>query len=757
MWCTAPTGGTVKFGSGNPADCPQSLADVSGLRVWAPGEFSDGEGLTVRVVADARGNVASNVMNNLTVMRVDGIDVPVSSADRTIFDQRDVPPNPGSIEGIVWKDVDSDGVREEGDGPVPGTLVVLRNSDGIVVGQATTLADGSYFLEVMAGQAYTLEFTPPADSGLVPTKRGVVGTDTRPDSVIDAEGHAQVPSATAVTDQYRSGFDAGFRLPGTLAVTKSVSGMTGPPAADAPAPAQALVGDTLTYAVTVENTSANHFTADFPAHVADDLSDLLALGTIDPASVRVAVDPAAGDTGAAALSGSTLTWSGPLAPGAKATITYALKVTKVDDGAARNTAWVTPTADPGQAPADCAAPSCAQTDTAVVPRVEQLTVAKKVAGASGAGGAAVVGDILDYEVTLTNTGNTAYTSAAPATLVDDVLDVVDVGEVVTGSVASDKGAAPTVVHNRIVWSGALGVGESVTVTYQVRLTDPGDGDAVNDAFVTDDPIDPSTGIPTDPDTHEMTVPPTPCTAPACATTTTKVLRVGAPLASVAKTVSISSGAETAVPGDTLTYTVTVSNVGDVDFGADAPATLVDDLARVLDHGAVVEGSVEASVGAASVRDGRLTWTGPITAGQHVTITYQVKVTAVADGTAINLAYVPVNPANPVPPASCPVGMGRTAADRMGAMLAAPVAVDCVSTTTPVGEGPVTPTTPPAVAPTPLPTTPTMPYAGSQATSAAPLAFTGAEIGVLALGALGLVAVGLLLIVVRRRHRYASRH
>lgn len=111
----------------------------------------------------------------------------------------------------------------------------------------------------------------------------------------------------------------------------------------------------------------------------------------------------------------------------------------------------------------------------------------------------------------------------PAVLVDDLSGVLD-----DGALAAVSASTGTVnqVGDRLVWSGALASGESVTISYRVTVGDAGDLVATNVVFVTDDPVDPETGLPTDPETGEPT--PTPgvddCTQPRCATTNTQIVK-----------------------------------------------------------------------------------------------------------------------------------------------------------------------------------------------------------------------------------------
>lgn len=93
-------------------------------------------------------------------------------------------------------------------------------------------------------------------------------------------------------------------------------------------------------------------------------------------------------------------------------------------------------------------------------------------------------------------------------------------------------------------------------------------------------------------------------------------------------------------GQTLTYTVTAQNTGTAAF---VGATIVDDLADVLDDASFVAGSAAVSVDggtAIAVPDptgDRLSWTGTVPAGTTAVMTYRVRVGTPGDGALINRA------------------------------------------------------------------------------------------------------------------------
>ncbi|WP_341940536.1 hypothetical protein [Microbacterium sp. LWH10-1.2] len=324
-------------------------------------------------------------------------------------------------------------------------------------------------------------------------------------------------------------------------------------------------GGVVTYTVTVVNAGAVAFTAANPASFTDDLS-----GVLDDAVYNGDV------TAGGSVAGNTLTWSGPLAVGETVTVTYSVTVDDPPAGDLILGNAVVPTAPGGE----CDPEGACTTDTPV----SSFTVAKTVDVAS-----AMAGDTVTYTVTVTNTGQSAFTAAAPASFQDDLSGVLD-----DAAYNNDVSAGGSVAGSLLTWSGPLAVGETATVTYSVTVNDPltGDQDLAN-------VVTPTTpGGSCDP-------------AAECVTNT--------PVASytVAKTASAAS----ARPGETITYTVTVTNTGDVDYTNADPASFTDDLSGVLDD-AVYNGDVTTG---GSVAGNTLTWSGPLAAGQTETVTYSVTV------------------------------------------------------------------------------------------------------------------------------------
>ncbi|SEH69787.1 MULTISPECIES: DUF11 domain-containing protein [unclassified Leifsonia] len=82
----------------------------------------------------------------------------------------------------------------------------------------------------------------------------------------------------------------------------------------------------------------------------------------------------------------------------------------------------------------------------------------------------------------------------------------------------------------------------------------------------------------------------------------------------------SASPPTASPGQTVTWTISVTNNGTVAFDAANPATFTDDLSNVLNN-ATYNDDATASAGTVSYAAPVLTWSGPLAVGGSATITY----------------------------------------------------------------------------------------------------------------------------------------
>lgn len=342
---------------------------------------------------------------------------------------------------------------------------------------------------------------------------------------------------------------------------------------------EVLPGDTVTYTVTVENTGEFTYTDADPAFFDDDLTEVLDDATFDAGS-------ATADIGTATFTEPTLHWEGPLAPGEVATIEYSVTVDDPDEGDALLTNTVVGPPDESNC-VEGTEPGC----TTTVP-VRMLEIEKTLDAAD-----VVPGQVVTYTVTVTNTGQVAYTADDPAFFDDDMTPVLDDATFDDGSATATVGTA-TFTEPTLHWEGPLAIGQTATITYSVTVNDPlsGDGELTN-------------GVVGPPESN-------------CDTGTEDECSTSVPERSleIAKT----STPESVAPGEVVSYTITVTNNGTFTYTDADPATASDDLDGVLDD-ATYNGDAAADLGTVTFADPTLSWEGPLAPGETATITFSVTV------------------------------------------------------------------------------------------------------------------------------------
>ncbi|GAA1948614.1 DUF11 domain-containing protein [Amycolatopsis minnesotensis] len=339
-------------------------------------------------------------------------------------------------------------------------------------------------------------------------------------------------------------------------------------------PEDVKAGDRVTYTVQVENVGA----ADHPgASFTDDLS-----GVLDDATWN---DDAAADSGTAAFTAPRLTWTGALAKGATATITYSVTVTNAGDHRLANVVT---------APGSNCLPGAADPDCRVVLPKPHLLITKTAAPETAAPGGKVT-----YTVTVRNTGQAAYPNAS---FTDDLSGVLD--DATWNDDAKATGGTIDYAPPSLRWTGDLAAGAEMTLTYSVTVGTPPRGDQILGNRVTSPDV---TNCPA-PGTFRAEQEPA---DPDCGTET--------PVRSLA--IAKHAAPATVQPGEKITYTVTVTNTGTAAY---ENATFTDDLADVLDA-ATYDDDAAATSGTIDRTGSRLTWQGRLLPRQQATITYSITV------------------------------------------------------------------------------------------------------------------------------------
>ncbi|HET7014345.1 MAG TPA: putative Ig domain-containing protein, partial [Streptosporangiaceae bacterium] len=213
-------------------------------------------------------------------------------------------------------------------------------------------------------------------------------------------------------------------------------------------------GSTVTYTVTVTNAGA---VAINDARFTDNLT-----GVLDDATFNNDVTTTSGSI---SFASPNLSWSGSLAIGAAATITFSVTVKNPDTGDKVMTSTVTSTSTGNNCTSGSTDTRCSNTVTVLVPG---LTISL-----TAASGTAQPGSSVAYTVTATNSGQTAYTGTSLTVSLASAIDDANYNSDAAATSGSVSFTSPN-----LTWTGNLAVGATVTITFSMTVKNPDTGDKV---------------------------------------------------------------------------------------------------------------------------------------------------------------------------------------------------------------------------------------------------------------------------------------
>ncbi|MEU0481992.1 hypothetical protein ABZ260_22740 [Streptosporangium sp. NPDC006013] len=348
-------------------------------------------------------------------------------------------------------------------------------------------------------------------------------------------------------------------------------------------PVLARPGQKITYTVELRNTGDDD-RPDFT--FTDDLS-----GVLDDADFD---HDESATSGTVSFAESRVTWSGDVAAGQTVTVSYGVTVNDPPAGDLRLSGELV-----GGEGSNCEAgstdPACGNLDAPGLPLLYVLMTADRETVDPG--------EVVAYTVTVGNVGTAAYQGAALTGELSRVLD----DAIYNGDARATDGTV-SYGASKLAWAGDISAGETVTITYSVTVNTPDTGDRVLDSAV--QARGGGTNCPGPAPEPARLGEPVPGASLGCAQ------RVVVEGVTIGRTLT----PEEPGAGDTVTYTITVTNPGRIGYPG---ARLTDDLSGVLDD--AVFGDVEASSGTVSYAEPVLDWQGDIPAESAVTITYRVTV------------------------------------------------------------------------------------------------------------------------------------
>jgi len=350
----------------------------------------------------------------------------------------------------------------------------------------------------------------------------------------------------------------------SASVTVLVPGLTITKTANASA---VVPGATVGYTITVTDSGQTPYTG---ATVTDSLA-----GVLGDAAYNA---NAAATTGTVSYASPVLTWTGNLAVGATATITYSVTVDNPDTGGKVMTNTVVSAAAGSTCAAGGGNPACTATVVVLTPG---LTITKTANVAT-----ATPGGTVDYTITVTDSGQTPYTGA---TVTDPLTGVL--GDAAYNNDAAATAGTVSYASPALTWTGNLAVGATATITYSVTVDSPDTGSGILANTVTST----TAGSNCAPGSAD----------PRCTVTVAVAQLLIVVLASV----------PTTTPGGMFRLTTTLTNTGQVPYDG---ITVPLGAGNVLEY-ATPNGDQTATSGTLTVTSTGISWSGDIPVGATVTV------------------------------------------------------------------------------------------------------------------------------------------
>ena len=222
----------------------------------------------------------------------------------------------------------------------------------------------------------------------------------------------------------------------------------------------AVPGQPVTVTVTVTDTGQTPYSG---AVVTDSLA-----GALDDAAYN---GDAAATTGSVSYAAPVLTWTGNLAVGASAVITYTMTVHDPDTGDKVIINTATSAAAGSACPPGATAAPCRVTVAVLTPGLE-------IAASAGSATTAP-GSVVTYTVTVTNSGQTPHTGATFTDPLSGVLDDATYNNNASATSGSVSFSSPD-----LTWTGDLAPGAAATITFSVTVNNPDTGNKILASTIT---------------------------------------------------------------------------------------------------------------------------------------------------------------------------------------------------------------------------------------------------------------------------------